>query len=296
MKSPFKRRSKGADTDPVDGNEATLDEAVESSETSLPEVDEDPNIEDDYSVIDSSEEIDAALAEVEYTESEEFPLLQQVLLRYFRDLGPSFRRRDVAFVKKYQKYGESITEFDGLGEELTQAFKFPKRSTPMLNEALDTEFTPAAVSRMLRELHDQIGERGEYSQEARDEAREEAKVDPKELMDSYLLRKVNPLPGPLRKYVFPVWQPWAGSLAVLAVSVLATTYLDIPDWLMALPVSLMALSLVVMGLTSLAMRTMRDEVVKPDQEKDREDILKRAREKRIERQARNERLRKIIGM
>lgn len=253
---------------------------------------------EDWEAVDNDERISQALDDVEYTESEEFPLLQQVLLKYFRNLGARIGARDVAFIKKYRKYGEKIAEFDGLAEELRTAYRFPKRVTPMLNEALDTDFPTQEVRKHMLSLYEQITESGEFSSEIKAQQKQETResqADADDLLGAYWFRRVNPIPWAGRQYFFPMWVPFVGSFALLIISVTLLTYITWPAWLVWFPLFLAAAGLVGLALTSIAMRNIRQQMLHPEKEAEREAAKKRYEEKRYESKARRERLRDLLG-
>lgn len=243
--------------------------------------------------------LDAAVSAVEYDESDDFPVLQHVLIRYFRDLGPALAsRRDITFVRRYLKHGESRAEFFGLEDELRTAYLHPKRSTPMVNEALNTDLTVEEVRRELSSLHDQITQRGAFSEEAiaeQEREEREKKATPDELLQGYFFRKVNPLPGKYRNISFPIWQPWVGSLALVILGSLLLTYVPWPTWLVWLPGILTALGLLGVLITSVSMWSMRSERLHPEREEERAQAKKAYAAKREERRQRREGWRRILS-
>lgn len=266
--------------------------------TSTTSPDEAARVVDDFQQVDTDPRLDVAIGSLRFTESEDFPLLQMVLIRYFRDLGPSFGRRDVAFVKKYLRYGETVVEFNGLSDELREAFLHPARSTPMVNEALDTAFSPEEVRRLLGDLFNQINEQGEFSSEARAQREAEAArvvATPGELLNTYFLLRVNPLPGRLRSVSLPIWQPWAGSLVLMIVGVALWRYVAVPGFLEWLPLLLTVIGLLGLALTSVTMYTLRSQRLHPDQAHEREKARAAYLAKRAARSERNSRWGRFLG-
>lgn len=279
------------DTQPAAADDAPVDDTADETVVV-------PVAQDDWESVDNDDRITRALDQIDYTESEEFPLLQQVLLRYFRNLGSRIGARDVAFIKKYRKYGEKIAEFDGLAEELRTAYRYPKRVTPMLNEALATDLHTQDVRKHMLSLYEQITETGEYSSEVKAQKREDAKAesaDPDDLLSEYWFKRVNPIPGPGRKYFFPMWAALVGSFALLVISVTGFTYIAWPAWLVWLPSFVAALGLVGLALSSVAMRNIRQQMLHPERDQQREAARKRYEEKRLEKQAQRDRLRDLLG-
>lgn len=253
-------------------------------------------IETDAQVVLADEEIVAALDKLEIPESQDFPLLQRVLLLYFRHYS-GVRRRDVAFIKRYQRTGENSVEFEGLADEIRKAIKSASLATPMVNEALDTALTREQVRRHLVSLLDQMLKKGEFSEEemkAKKQEEAEAKATPQELLDGYLFRRVNPFPGRFRAIYFPVWQAFAASFGSIVVGVLLATYIPWPQWLRWLPVLFMSVGLVGLAITSVAMTSLRDELRNPKKEEDRQKAKEALSLKKARAAERAERWRKLL--
>lgn len=251
----------------------------------------------DPEALASDTSLDDELDAVPYDESDEFPVLQQVLRRYFLDLGPAWRGRDGAFIKRYHKLGEDDIEFEGLADEIKEAIRFPKRATPMLNATLNLDLTVEQVRRHMQDLHNQMLERGQYSAEAKQaakQAKKDAEPTAQEVSGAYWFRRINPIPG-RRDVFFPAWYALAFFVGLMILGVVLKTYVPFPSWLEWVPAPMMGVGLVGMGVTAFGMRGMRDEVVHPEREQDRAKAKERAAKRRADQEERRERLRNIFS-
>lgn len=228
--------------------------------------------------------------EVDYTESEEFPQLQQVLLTYFPSTSGR-RNRTIAFLRAYAEHGEQRAEFAGLADELRQAVKFPKRAQPVVNEALGLDLTVQEVRSELAGLLDQL-----VNPDA--DVEEDAEPEPpsaQELLQGWFFRKVNPIPGKGRKYYFPLWTGLLAGILLAAVGAGILTYLPVPSFLAWLPVTAILAGFVIVLMFSVTMRSLREEMRNPERAEEREAAIAEAELKRVESQQRRRRITRMLG-
>lgn len=216
-----------------------------------------------------------------------FPVIINVLTDYF-----VVSDKSISFLEKYQKYGESRAEFEGLAEEIRDAIRNPKVSTPMVNAVLGSSLNQQESRSMLSELLDQMLEQGDFSPEviqaSEEEEREQRKrPDPDDMFTYYARRKFAlPFKG-LKKYEFPLWGWLAGSAGVLLFGVLLG-YIPWPDFLNWFPITFIALGILGVAFTLVAMLGLRDEILHPDKEAEREKEKEEFRNKRNEKRGNKE--------
>lgn len=231
-----------------------------------------------------------------YTESLDYPVLQYVLLNYFGSAALRRADRSSEFVEKYQVYGETTSEFEGLAAELGKAIKSPQSATPMLNEALGTDLEPFDVREHLSSLLDQITNRGEFDDGAaaeRERIAQEATAavapSPDDLLNNYFWRKVR-IPVPiLRDHEIPLWMMLVAGFVIAGLGI-GLANLPLPGWLSWIPLMFIVLGLVVVGLTAGAMRGLREELRRPEKEARRAAEQEEAAAKRAERKTTQRRL------
>lgn len=197
-----------------------------------------------------------------------FPVLINVLTDYFVTADKS-----LLFLDRYQKQGERRAEFDGLAEEIRDAIRNPRVSTPVVNAVLGSGLTPQQARSMLSELLDQMLEQGDFSPEAMDaadaEERSRRQRPDADAMFAYYAKRRYAIPiGPLRKYNLPMWLWLAGSVAVLVFGV-GLSYIPWPDFLTWFPVTFIGIGVVGVAFCLVAMWGLRDEVLNPDKEERR---------------------------
>lgn len=220
-------------------------------------------------------------------EEYEFPVLAMMLSTYFAT------GKDLLFLERYERFGESSAEFAGLADDLRAAIRHPQRATREVNAILGTDLDVPTMRGQLAELLDQITGAGQFSEEAQAEAEaeaEEKRATPDEMLDYYAARRVS-LPaftGSLSRFEFPLWSVLAAGFVSIALG-LGIGNLPLPDFLGWIPGMFSIVGLVIIGFTAMAMLGLRSEIRNPDREEKRraareEDAAKRA-EKR-ERRAR----------
>jgi hypothetical protein len=230
--------------------------------------------------------------ELDYTESEEFPQLQQVLLSYFPSTSGR-RNRTIAFLRAYAEHGEDRAEFAGLADELRQAVKFPKRAQPVVNEALGTSLSVTEVRTELADLLDQL-----THPEAAETETERAKPEPpsaEALLQGWFFRKVNPIPGRFRRYYFPLWSGLAAGLGLVLLGVIILGNLPVPAWLTFIPAAFVLAGFVIIAMFSITMWTLRNQMRNPEQEEERDKALAEYEAGRAAKQERRRRIAKILG-
>lgn len=231
----------------------------------------------------------------DYTESEDYPVLQFVLLAYFPNQLEARADRSREFVDKYLLLGESSAEFEGLEEELRKAIRSPKSVTPMLNEALGMDLEPMEVRMHLTSLWDQIrGDLAVAEAEVAEAEEKIAKASPDDLMENYFFRRVRiPWIPWLRDREVPLWSVLAGSFVSILLG-LGVYSLPLPSWTDWFPLLLIVGGLVVMGLTATAMSGLREEIRRPEKEAKRNKALAEANARKAERQANGRKLRDLL--
>lgn len=232
-------------------------------------------------------------ADVEdFEESEDFPVLQGILLTYFRREGD-----DVKFLKRYARDGETSAEFAGLADELREAIRYPKRVTPMVNAALELRVQPMEMRRHLADLLDQITRSGEYDSNDADVTpaeNEHTSPEPDELLDYYFRRKVQLPWGLLGERKVPLWSVWISGFAIGGFG-LALAQLPWPSWLDWFPITFIALGLVIIGVSSVAMSGLRQELKAPEKEARREQARAAADAKKKGRKEQRSKWLKMLG-
>lgn len=238
--------------------------------------------------------------EIDYTESEEFPQLQQVLLTYFPSTSGR-RNRTISFLRAYAEHGEDKAEFAGLADELRTAVRFPKRAEPVVNEALGTKLTVTEVRTELADLLDQLNHPGSADstddKSTNNAAQEEDRKPPsaEELLQGWFFRKVNPIPGRFRRYYFPLWSGLAGGLGLVLVGVIVLGYVPLPQWLTFIPVALLLAGFLIVAMFSITMWSLRNQLRNPDQEEKRAKALAEYEAEKAAKQERRRRIVKILG-
>lgn len=198
-----------------------------------------------------------------------FPVIINVFNDYFVSSD-----RSLDFLEKYQKHGESRAEFEGLAGEIKDAIRNPKDSTPLVNAVLGSSLTSPESRSMLSELLDQMLEQGDFSPQALEEADEQVKSERKrpdaEAMVSYYARRKFSVPiKSLKRFEYPLWMWLAGSVAVLLFGV-GLGYLPWPEFMRFLPITFLALGVIGVAFCIVAMLGLRDEILHPDKEENRE--------------------------
>lgn len=215
-----------------------------------------------------------ANAEHMTAEAERWPTLIAVLETYFAT------GREIAFLEKYERLGETTAEFEGLSDDLRKAIKEHRRSTPVVNYILGTDTSPSDMRVLLSELLDQITETGEFSEEAvaeREAEREAERATPEQMWSYYAMRRVR-LWGPLKRFEVPLFAILVGGFAITGFGLLLGK-IPWPSWLAWFPVTFLALGLVVIGISSLTMYALRNEIRDPEKERERNQKRAQAKEK-----------------
>lgn len=237
-----------------------------------------------------------------YTESDEFPVLQAVLLTYFPGPGRDVEDgADVTFLERYIERGEDTAEFAGLSEELRTAIRLPRRSTPMVNEALGTDLPPMEMRALLVDLFDRMTGQARSDSDTSDDAEtadaddpaSKAKVDPKDELDYYFFRRVTLRAPWFRDHPLPMWSFLVAGFVLLAAGI-GLANLPLPSWLRVVPLLFLALGLVVFAASSIAMYGLRSEVLRPEKVARRDKRRAEAREAREERRHLGRRLTEIL--
>lgn len=208
-----------------------------------------------------------------------FPVIINVLTDYFVTSDKS-----LLFLERYQAHGEARAEFEGLAEEIRDAIRNPKESTPLVNAVLGSSLTTSESRSMLSELLDQMLEQGDYSPQALEEADVRTGADRKrpeaeDLFAYYAQRKFAIPIKNLRKYEYPLWVWLAGSSGVLLFGV-ALGYIPWPDFMQFLPITFIAIGVLGVAFSLIAMLGLRDEMLHPDKEERREKEKAEYKEKR----------------
>lgn len=229
---------------------------------------------------------------------ERFPVIINVFEDYFVTSDKS-----IAFLEKYQKYGESRAEFEGLAEEIRGAVRNPRESTPLVNAVLGSALTAQESRSMLTELLDQMLEQGDFSPQAlaeEDEATSEERKRPNaEAMLTYYARRKFAIPvKALKQYEYPLWMWLAGSSGVLLVGI-GLGYIPWPDFLQFFPLTILAIGVLGVAFCLVAMLGLRDEVLHPDKEERREkektDFKEKRDEKRNNKESLTDRIRRTLS-
>lgn len=227
-----------------------------------------------------------------------YPVIINVLNDYF-----VVSDRSLEFLDKYQKQGESRAEFEGLAEEIKDAIRNPKDSTPLINAVLGSSLTSPESRSMLTELLDQMLEQGDYSPEALDEADGAAPGETKrpdaETMVSYYAQRKFAIPiKKLKQYEYPLWMWLAGSIGVLLFG-LGLGYLPWPDFMRFLPTTFLVIGVIGVAFCIIAMLGLRDEILHPNKEENRErekaEFRAKREEKRAGKESLTERIRRTLS-
>lgn len=227
-----------------------------------------------------------------------FPVIINVLTDYFVTSDKS-----LVFLEKYQKWGEARAEFEGLAEEIRDAIRNPRESTPLVNAILGSSLSQQESRSMLSELLDQMLEQGDFSPQAIEDAEEEEqekrkRPDPDDMFTYYARRKFALPIKSLKKYSLPMWMWLAGSVGVLLFGVLLG-YIPWPDFLNWFPLTFIALGILGVAFCLVAMLGLRDEILHPDKEKERdkekEDFRSKREEKRGNKESLSERIRRTLS-
>ena len=208
-----------------------------------------------------------------------FPVIINVLDDYFVS-----RDRSLEFLEKYQRHGESRAEFEGLAEEIRDAIRNPKDSTPLVNAILGSRLTSAESRSMLSELLDQMLEQGDFSPQALEDADKQAKEERKRpdagtMFDYYAKRQFAIPVKNLRKFEYPLWV-WLGGFAGLFLFGIGLGYIPWPEFMRFLPITFLAIGTLGIAFCIVAMLGLRDEILNPDKEEKREREKAKYREKR----------------
>lgn len=208
-----------------------------------------------------------------------FPVIINVLDDYFVSSD-----RSLEFLEKYQKHGEARAEFEGLAEEIRDAIRNPKESTPLINAVLGSSLASSESRSMLSELLDQMLEQGDFSPQALEEADEQARAERKRpdaetMFDYYANRKFAIPFKSLRKFEYPLWAWLAGSAVVFLFGI-GLGYLPWPEFMRFLPITFLAIGILGIAFCIVAMLGLRDEILNPDKEEKREREKAEFREKR----------------
>ena len=244
-------------------------------------------------------------APVDYEESNDFPVLQGILLTYFPRTDSHGRKvradNQSEFLDRYARDGEAAAEFAGLAEELRSAVRHPKSATPVVNEALGTDIPPMEMRRYLAELLDQITQSGQFDpepaeQDAEEDARSQREPTPEELLDHYFRRKVRLPWGPesLTRYRVPLWSVLLSGFAIGGAG-LGLSQFEAPSWIGWFPYSLIALGFVIIAVSSTAMRGLREELKAPEREARRERAKAEAQASKERRQAERSKWRRFMA-
>lgn len=267
--------------------------------TNLPG-DESPHENADAPTLGASSVEDDYLAREEIVDQYQnrFPVIINVLNDYFVASDKS-----LDFLAKYQKYGESRAEFEGLAEEIRDAIRNPKESTPLVNAVLGSALTSRESRSMLSELLDQMLEQGDFSPQALEEADQEIQAERKrpdaDVMVTYYARRKFAIPvKSLKRFEYPLWKWLAGSAVVVAFGV-ALGYLPWPDFMLFLPITFIAVGAIGLAFCAVAMLGLRDEILNPDKEERREqekaEFRKKRDEKRGDKESMAERIRRTLS-
>lgn len=208
-----------------------------------------------------------------------YPVLINVLTDYFVTSDKS-----LLFLERYQKQGENRAEFEGLADEIRDAIRSPKDSTPLVNAVLGSALTRQESRSMLSELLDQMLEQGDFDPQAIEDAEEDGKresLQAEDLVAHYAKRKFAIPIKSLKQYALPMWVWLSGSAGVLLFGVLLG-YLPWPDFLRWFPITFVALGIVGVAFCLVAMLGLRDEVLHPDKEERREKEKEKYLQKRDE--------------
>lgn len=195
----------------------------------------------------------------------QWPTLVGVLETYFAT------GKEVKFLDRYARHGEGSAEFSGLQEELKSAVADYDDAAKMVNAVLDIELSPVEARAALAELLDQITEQGDFSPEsiaAAKKADKDEKADPQEMFSYYAMRKIR-LWGPLSQYQVPLVGLLLIGFVLLGVGRLLAS-ISWPTWLDWFPGMFLVLGLVVVGMSSVAMYGLRNEVREPEKAEARE--------------------------
>lgn len=208
-----------------------------------------------------------------------FPVIINVFNDYFVSSDKS-----LDFLAKYQKHGEARAEFEGLAEEIRDAIRNPKDSTPLVNAVLGSALTSQESRSMLSELLDQMLEQGDFSPQALEEADEKERKErtrpDAETMVTYYARRQFAIPvGSLKRFEYPLWMWLAGSAVVLLFGV-GLGYLPWPQFMQFLPITFLAIGVLGLAFCAVAMLGLRDEILDPDKEERREQEKAQFRQKR----------------
>lgn len=218
-----------------------------------------------------------------------FPVVINVFNDYFVSSDKS-----LDFLEKYQKQGEARAEFEGLAEEIRDAIRNPKDSTPLVNAVLGSALSQQESRSMLSELLDQMLEQGDFSPQVIEETEAEERArrkrpDPDDMFTYYARRKFAIPLKSLRQYQFPLWAWLAGSGAVFLFG-LGIGYIPWPDFMRWFPITFLALGGLGIAFCLVAMLGLRDEVLNPDREADREKEKREYKAKKEQKEANKESL------
>lgn len=228
-----------------------------------------------------------------------YPVIINVFTDYFVTADKS-----LDFLDRYQKQGERRAEFEGLSEEIRDAIRNPKESTPLVNAVLGSSLTQQQSRSMLSELLDQMLEQGDFSPEAVEEAAEEETLTGRkrpdaETMFSYYAKRKFAIPiKNLKQYEFPLWWWLAGSGGLLLFGV-GLGYLPWPEFLRWFPITFVAVGIIGVAFCLVAMLGLRDEVLNPDKEarreKEKEEFYQKRAEKKGNKEGLADRIRRALS-
>lgn len=227
-----------------------------------------------------------------------FPVIINVFEDYFVTNDKS-----ILFLERYQKQGEARAEFTGLKDEIMDAIRNSRESTPLVNSILRSKLTQQEARSMLSELLDQMLEQGDFSAEAMEAADEEAREnrqrpDPDDMFAYYAKRKFAIPVKSLKKFEYPLWMWLAGSAGVLVFGVLLG-YIPWPEFLNWFPITFIALGVIGVAFCLIAMLGLRDEILHPDKEERREkeksEFLDKREDKRKNKDTLADRVRRTLS-
>lgn len=214
------------------------------------------------------EGVASAPADATFEGSERFPVLAAILDEYF-----AHGDRSSALMKKYHRAGESISEFEGLSDELRDAVRTPQASTPVVNAVLGTALTRAEARSMLSDFRDELLQQGEFAPEYIEEEEREKREERRnsrpttdELLSYYARREVAiPLLPWFRDHPFPLFY-YLGAGVVLLFIGIGLGQVPWPSWMNWLPLLFLVGGVLVAGLAAVAMLLLRGELLNPEPE------------------------------
>lgn len=187
-----------------------------------------------------------------------FPALAGVLETYYAsgdEDAPS------TFIEQYWQYGEEISEFEGLDDELKDAIRNPGPSSELVNFCLGSTLSRGEVRHMLSEQRDILLRRGKFSEDSLEEQAEEEEASPQEVINGSFKHKVTIPFGRWKGKQVQLWHVFLAGGVVVALGALPLQIFSLPGWLVWIPILLIVLGAILVFFSGIAILGLRSELL-----------------------------------